>query len=806
MQIQRTLLIATSCALLLPHFLMYPEQHVLSSSSSDQQTGRNVLSYPPDPIADILWSAGVNGVSDILSAFNDARSAENNQLGTSIPMLTLPSQSVWNNMTDGERALWLINRERTDRGIIPLDDIEANVTGIAQYYANYLLDNNVWGHYEDGYSPWERLNNNPTIGACHDYLSVAENLTVFVTTADNIKLPIERSVFMWLYTDKDSSWGHRHAILWDSYNDNSGIGGKEGFLGIGRSNGGPYKGPFSQPWPYAEIIVMNIFDPCSAWDYMEPYVTIITRADANPTSSASVDFEVIFSEAVTGVDKTDFSLTTTGVIGAFVSSVIGSGDTYTATVKTGTGNGTIRLDVVDNDSIKDAFNNPLGGVGAGNGDFTSGEVYDIVFKTWYGGVSITSNRNVVAVGRPHVGAEVATYTGFTSGSTNAYIPMLFKNAFDGSYDSALYVENLDSSNTANITIRFYDNSGNETYTMPDTIQPLASKGYWLPAISALGSSWVGGVKVESDRNIVAVGRPHVGSQVMTYNGFASGSPNVYIPMLFKDAFGGSYDSALYIQNVDPSNTANITIRFYDSSGTETYSMPDTLSPLASKGYWLPAIAPLGSSWVGGVKVESDQDIIAVGRPHIGSQVLTYNGFTSGALNAYVPMMFKDAFGGSYDSALYVQNLDPTNTANITIRFYDNSGTETYSTTDSISALASKGYWLPAIAPLGTSWVGGVKVESDHDIVAVGRPHVGSQVMAYNGFVSGSVNAYVPMLFRDAFGGSYDSALYVQNVSGGTANVTIKFYDTDGNLSCTVNDSISALASKGWWLPGLNCPP
>ena len=425
---------------------------------------------------------------------------------------------------------------------------------------------------------------------------------------------------------------------------------------------------------------------------------------------------------------------------------------------------------------------------------------------WYGSATITSNKPVIAVGRPHVENEVLTYNSFASGSTNAYVPMLFKDAFGGSYDSALYVENLDSSNSANITIRFYDSSGVETHSMADTLSPLASRGYWLPSISSLGTSWVGGVKVESNRNIVAVGRPHVGSQVMTYNGFAGGSTNVYVPMLFKDAFGGSYDSALYIQNVDPSNTANITIRFYDSSGTETYSMPDTIQPLASKGYWLPSISALGSSWVGGVKVEFDQDIIAVGRPHIGSQVLTYNGFTSGALNAYVPMMFKDAFGGSYDSALYIQNVDPSNTANITIRFYDNSGTETYSTTDSISALASKGYWLPAIAPLGTSWVGGVKVESDHDIVAVGRPHVGSQIMAYNGFVSGSVNAYVPMLFRDAFGGSYDSALYVQNVSGGTANVTIKFYDTDGNLSCTVNDSISALASKGWWLPGLTCSP
>jgi len=80
-------------------------------------------------------------------------------------------------------------------------------------------------------------------------------------------------------------------------------------------------------------------------------------------------------------------------------------------------------------------------------------------------------------------------------------------------------------------------------------------------------------------------------------------------------------------------------------------------------------------------------------------------------------------------------------------------------------------------------------------------------MAYNGFVSDNANAYVPMLFRDAFGGSYDSALYIQNIDpSNTADVTIKFFDANGDLSCIVNDTISALASKGWWLPELNCAP
>ncbi len=220
------------------------------------------LGYPPDPTADIPWSAGTSGVADIQAAFNHARATENDQLGTSIPMLTLPSQTEWDGKSDGEKALWLINRERMDRGIHPLHGVEANVTDVAQSYANYLLANNTWGHYADGRSPWDRLHDNPTIGACHDVLNVSENLYAFMSSSPNIRLPVERSVYRALYRDNGCCWGHRHTVLWYPYDDNGGPAGKEGFLGIGRASGGPYQG-----WNHAAIVVMDVFDPCASWDY-----------------------------------------------------------------------------------------------------------------------------------------------------------------------------------------------------------------------------------------------------------------------------------------------------------------------------------------------------------------------------------------------------------------------------------------------------------------------------------------------------------------------------------------------------------
>jgi hypothetical protein len=54
----------------------------------------------------------------------------------------------------------------------------------------------------------------------------------------------------------------------------------------------------------------------------------------------------------------------------------GPASVYTVTANTGSGSGTLGLNLVDNDSIVDAASNPLGGAGAVNGDFT-GQVYTI---------------------------------------------------------------------------------------------------------------------------------------------------------------------------------------------------------------------------------------------------------------------------------------------------------------------------------------------------------------------------------------------------------------------------------------------
>ncbi len=97
----------------------------------------------------------------------------------------------------------------------------------------------------------------------------------------------------------------------------------------------------------------------------------MTTADATPTNAATIHYTVTFSESVTGVAAGDFSLTTSGVAGTSITNVTGSGTTYTVTVNSGTGDGTVRLDVAANGTIVDAAGNALAAA------FNSGAAYTV---------------------------------------------------------------------------------------------------------------------------------------------------------------------------------------------------------------------------------------------------------------------------------------------------------------------------------------------------------------------------------------------------------------------------------------------
>ena len=219
-------------------------------------------------------------------------------------------------------------------------------------------------------------------------------------------------------------------------------------------------------------------------DRTSPSVQSIARANTNPTSAASVDFTVTFSEAVTGVDSSDFTLAASGVSGASISGVSGSGSSYTVSVSTGTGSGTIGLNLVDDDTIADGAANKLGGTGNGNGDFT-GEVYTVQ-KLPFAPTSLTAGGGNNTVHLTWNAANGASTYNIKRGTTSNGETTFITGVGGTTYDDSTAV---------NGTQYFYKVSGSNTVGEgPDSNEASATPQAPLPGPSpvnvAVGSARV----------------------------------------------------------------------------------------------------------------------------------------------------------------------------------------------------------------------------------------------------------------------------------------------------------------------------
>ena len=142
-------------------------------------------------------------------------------------------------------------------------------------------------------------------------------------------------------------------------------------IGVGSlsTNGGTIRDLAGNP---GNLMLLSIGDTDGVLvDTAGPSVSSINRTAAATSNSTSADYTVTFSEGVTGVDSSDFTVTSTGTASGTIGSVTAvNGGVYTVTVTDITGDGTIRLDLnASGTGIADAAGNAIG---AG---FTSGQTY-----------------------------------------------------------------------------------------------------------------------------------------------------------------------------------------------------------------------------------------------------------------------------------------------------------------------------------------------------------------------------------------------------------------------------------------------
>jgi len=217
----------------------------------------------PDLLYNVTTQLDYSSVGAIANSFNQARREEEMQLNlpaNTIADLLMPTQATWDGFSDDQKALYVLNDERTARaGIdygdgtpykgLPFNGIEANIDAAAQNWAQYNVDNDIFEHCEPNpppvNCPLDRINAAFPAG-CTEFGGGIENLSASSEgTSFSTEGALLQAIFGFSYQDglnqNDPNydpnnpviWGHRRADLDQSFNDNYADPDEEGLVGFG---------------------------------------------------------------------------------------------------------------------------------------------------------------------------------------------------------------------------------------------------------------------------------------------------------------------------------------------------------------------------------------------------------------------------------------------------------------------------------------------------------------------------------------------------------------------------------------------
>lgn len=170
--------------------------------------------------------------------------------------------------------------------------------------------------------------------------------------------------------------------------------------------------------------------------------------------------------------------------------------------------------------------------------------------------------------------------------------------------------------------------------------------------------------------------------------------------------------------------------------------------------------------------------------------------TSPAYTYYLPFLGNNAEG--YSSYLVVQNVGQAS-ANYSLKFYDTHGAllTTPTLQGACAILGIKAECIPA-NPFSNNQAGTGLITSDQPLnvlVAENTPLGGS---AYVVPIGGSNNLIAPLILKNAYG-DFNTRLTIFNGGTSATNVTVTFYDQNGNVVPSANQSQSVAANTTWTL-------
>lgn len=415
------------------------------------------------------------------------------------------------------------------------------------------------------------------------------------------------------------------------------------------------------------------------------------------------------------------------------------------------------------------------------------------------------------------------------------------NPGSGSADVTVMNADTAGGGAATVLAQYYSQAGSLSNTRQQNVNALGSYQF-RAADSGLPDNWVGAMVLSASTELAATatiqwsgGSAGDGVEADSYSGFASGSNRMNVP------YGVYAPNAQYtvfsIQNTESATTANITMKYYNRAGNLDATITDSIPPNGQKMYdlhvpgakipvWgnIPYFQTNGN-WTGALVIETasaDQKIAAVANNFWPRYNIAYNASNRGARKLFVPSVERRYTNPNTDagwlgfSITTIQNLGSTNTA-VTLK-YVNKDTQNIDLTVGPITLGpgvavgcntrSGGAGCTAAATynvLAGGWAGSVIVESTtQDVAAVSysiRPR-DNEAGAFTGADASNAgsNTFLPEVYQ--IGGSGDartlwSLLRLQNVSGNSATVQVRFINRDGTVVNAATQNISIAGEKSY---------
>lgn len=270
----------------------------------------------------------------------------------------------------------------------------------------------------------------------------------------------------------------------------------------------------------------------------------------------------------------------------------------------------------------------------------------------------------------------------------------------GVWQSSINMQNVSPSTASSVAIAFYQGNSSTAATTrnltTDELSQLSGNGGFFGLFVPAGVPDLAGgqysavitsdVQIEATVNTGSTNNDAAPWTIFAYEGFntADTATSLFFPGNYKEYFG--FNSEMVIQNAG-SAAATVEVNFYAADGSQLNTTPISLGTIESNAsQTFPMSASIFSSLPSGnqglfgavVTATNNQPIagvVNIWRSSGPAGTAGYSGFTTGSSELFVPSLYQNYF--NFGSALTVQNISSTETANVTVT-YQNGETENFS--------------------------------------------------------------------------------------------------------------------------------